>query len=108
MKDLTHYIKQHQTLENKLFNELVNPAEEQVREIKDYAEQQDEIKKINCVVDYCNYTNQLITHLFQLYISSPSQDELMKLRTYKRMADKYIRLLGGNPSTLTFIKETDL
>ena len=105
---LSDYIVKHNRLQDAIFDKLINPAEQEVKEIRDWKEQSEEIGKINMIVDYCNYTNQLLVHMQNIIHSAPTQSELHQLRQYKRMADKYIRLLGGNPSLLTFIKETDL
>lgn len=98
----------HQTYERT--NALENYLEEMIIEIKQlpYDDQKDYWRKLYVIKNYLDSADDCIKQLHSELFNAPSTTQINDYKnTIKKMAG-YIQRLGGDPSIINYIKDSDL
>jgi len=92
---------------NDFWNEILDENQKQINATNDYNERQILQASQNKIVTYINEQTDLIIYLTKQLAKAPSIEQMNYLKRENKAAKAYIRSLGGNPSNLSFIKESD-
>lgn len=92
---------------NDLWNEVLEENQKQINATNDLNERQILQATQNKIVTYINEQTDLILYLTKQLAKAPTVEQMNYLKRENKAAKAYIRSLGGNPSNLSFIKESD-
>ena len=92
---------------NSFWNDVLDENQKQINNTSDLNERQILQATQNKIVTYINQQSDLIEYLLKDLAKSPTVEQVNYLKRYNAAAKAYIRNLGGNPSNLSFIKESD-
>ena len=100
-------IKHNKEYQN-FWTEILEPNQRLINETTDYRERQILQSTQDKIAAYINEQSDLVERLIGLLAVAPDKKEIEYYKRYCKQARYYIKNLGGNPSLLNFIKETDL
>jgi hypothetical protein len=107
----TYLIEQIIDKQNKnystFWHDVIDENQKEINTITDYKERQILQATQNKIVSYINQQSDLIEYLLKNLAQSYTKEQIEYYKKYNRAAIAYIRNLGGNPSNLNFIKDTD-
>ena len=92
---------------NDFWSEILDENQKQINSTTDYKERQVLQDTQNKIVTYVNGQTDLIVYLLKQLAKAPTNEQMNYLKRENKAAKAYIRSLGGNPSNLSFIKESD-
>lgn len=92
----------------KIWTEVLEPNQREINNTTDFKERQILQATQDKIAVYVNEQSELIEYLITQLAKAPTVSELDYYKRYAKQARHYIKNLGGNPSILNFIKDTDL
>jgi len=92
---------------NDFWNEVLDENQKQINATNDVNERQILQDSQNKIVTYINQQTDLIIYLTKQLAKATPIEQINYLKRENKAAKAYIRSLGGNPSNLSFIKESD-
>jgi sensor domain CHASE-containing protein len=104
---IQNIINKHNTSYSNFWNEILDENQKQIDSTIDYNDRQILQATQNKIITFINEQSNMIEVLCKQLASSPTVEQVNYLKRYNSAAKAYIRNLGGNPSNLTFIKESD-
>ena len=101
-------IENQNKIYEKFWREILEPNQTEINNITDFKERQTLQATQNKIINYINEQSDTIEYLLKKLAKSPTQNELDYYKKYCKQARFYITNLGGNPSNLSYIKDSDL
>lgn len=105
---LNQILTKHNAHYHKIWSEVLEPNQREINNITDYKERQTLQATHDKIAQYVNEQSDLIEYLIRHLAKAPTVSELEYYKRYARQARYYIKNLGGNPSTLNYINDSDL
>lgn len=101
-------IQKHNISYEKFWREVLELNQTEINNITDYKERQILQATQNKIIAYINEQSDTIEFLLEKLAKAPSQEQINYYKKYCTQARFYIKNLGGNPSNLNYIKDSDL
>ena len=106
--EINYLLKKHAQAYNEIFDSVIKPNQSEINNITDRREREALQAQLNKYTNYINKQSELIELFAQVLAEAPTKSEYKYLQNYAKQARAYIRNLGGNPSIISYIKNTDL
>jgi hypothetical protein len=97
----------HDAIYQKFWIDILEPNQSEINNITDFDERKQLQQTQNKIASFINYQSDIIESLIKEIEKRPTQDQLEFYKNLANDAKKYIKVLGGNPSNLSYIKNTD-
>lgn len=92
---------------NLIWDKIIQPNEVEINQVSDPHERKQLQQQLNTLITCVNGLHNIIEHITNSKMSSPTRNEYEFVKKQLRDAREYIKILGGNVSNLNFIKATD-
>jgi hypothetical protein len=91
----------------KFWNDILEPNQKEINNTIDFEERKQLQQTQNKIANFINYQSDIIENLLNELENRPTKSQLEFYKNFANDAKKYIKVLGGNPSNLSYIKNTD-
>lgn len=97
----------HDAIYQKFWVDVLEPNQTEINNITDFDDRKQLQLTQNKICSFVNYQSDIIENLLDELNKRPTLQELEFYKNLANDAKKYIKVLGGNPSNLAYIKTTD-
>jgi hypothetical protein len=97
----------HDAIYQKFWIDILEPNQSEINNITDFDERKQLQQTQNKIASFINYQSDIIESLIKEIQKRPTQHQLEFYKNLANDAKNYIKILGGNPSNLSYIKNTD-
>ena len=97
----------HDAIYQKFWIDILEPNQSEINNITDFDERKQLQQTQNKIASFINYQSDIIESLIKEIQKRPTRHQLEFYKNLANDAKKYIKVLGGNPSNLSYIKNTD-
>jgi hypothetical protein len=91
----------------KFWNDILEPNQKEINNTIDFEERKQLQQTQNKIANFINYQSDIIENLLNELENRPTKSQLEFYKNLATDAKKYIEILGGNPSNLSYIKKSD-